>query len=480
MNGRRSRLVVGSLLIYISTALGVGPLHPADPPLPPLSDAAVKKQKWVAKEMLEAYDKVGNHDPKWDEPARLALRLSVDMWGAPRAREGGNWVQFQAAQRAIDAGCDDPMVLYVYARTFVNFGHDPEKCRRLHNRAADALRGSHYSGFYKSLSQFRAAQLQIQLANEHGRAMGKYDMDELNAGTARLSLGIGMMSQLSREINVPVGEWIDLGGEVLSEAMIQGGGRTIAVEWALPEIAKRAPKLATLVIKGHLYTKWAWDARGTDFAGKVTDNGWKLMKERLEVAHAALEEAWQLDPTCVEIPIQMITVELGQGQGRDRMEMWFKRAMEIDPDSQEACRAKLYYLEPKWYGTPRDCIAFGRECLKTGRFNSNVPWTLERAHAALSHYTHGGYDHESDPSYYSRPGVWADLKQVFDGYLAADKDLNPNYLRNQYARYACLAEAWDDAAKMFPLIGEQVDPRVWKAEGFQAARKAALANAAAH
>src|SRR5258706_6305646 len=289
-----------------------------------------------------------------------------------------------------------------------------------------------------------------------------------------------MMGSLSRELNVPVGKWMALGGEVLSEAMIQGGGRKVAVEWALPEIEKRAPKLATLVIKGHLYTKYAWDARGTDFAGNVTDDGWKLMKQRLEVAQAALEEAWKLDPTCIEIPIQMITVELGQGQGRDRMEMWFKRAMEIDPDSQEACQAKLYYLEPKWYGTPRDVIDFGRECLKTGRFNSSVPWTLERAHAALSHYTRGGYDTDSDPAYYTRPGVWTDLKQVFDGYLAADKDLDPNYLRNQYARYACLGEAWDDAAKMFPLIGERVDPRVWKSDEFQAARKAALANAGAH
>jgi hypothetical protein len=479
MNGRRCQLVVGSLLIYISTALGVGPLHPADPPLPALSDAAVKKQKWVAKEMLEAYDKVGHHDARWDEPARLALRLSVDMWGAPRSREGGNWMQFQAAQRAIDAGCDDPMVLYVYARTFVNFGGDRGKCRELHTRAADRLRGSRYSAYYKALSQFRAAQFQIELVNEHARAARKYDPAEFNAAVGRISLAVGLMGGLSREVDVPVGQWIDF-GEVIEETMIFGGGLKQGIELTLPEIEKHAPKVATLVMKGHLYTRYAWEARGSDFAGKVTDNGWKLMKERLEVAQAALEEAWQLDPTCIEIPIQMITVELGQGQGRDRMEMWFKRAMEIDPDSQEACRAKLYYLEPKWYGTPRDCIAFGRECLKTGRFNSNVPWTLERAHAALSHYTHGGYDSDSDPAYYSRPGVWADLKQVFDGYLAADKDLNPNYLRNQYAHYACLAEAWDDAAKMFPLIGDRVDPRVWTSDEFQAARKAALANVAAH
>src|SRR5258706_14552859 len=98
--GRRYRLVVACVLFCISTAVGVGPLHPSDPPVPPLSDASLKKQKWVTKEMLEAYDQLGHHDPKWDEPARLALRPSVVLWGAPRSREGGNWLRFRLAQTA--------------------------------------------------------------------------------------------------------------------------------------------------------------------------------------------------------------------------------------------------------------------------------------------------------------------------------------------------------------------------------------------
>ena len=144
--------------------------HAADAAVPPPTDASVKHEKWLEKEMLKAYDQVGHQNPKWDGDARQALRLSVDLWGAPRLHMGGDWAVFQTAKRAIDAGCDDPMVRYVYARTYRTFGDDDQKCRELHNQAAEGLAYSHYSGYYKSLAQFRAAQLQLELANEHGRA----------------------------------------------------------------------------------------------------------------------------------------------------------------------------------------------------------------------------------------------------------------------------------------------------------------------
>jgi hypothetical protein len=472
MTHRGFRLIAVSLLTSIVAAFAVPPLHAADANVPPPTDASVKRQKWVEKEVLKAYDEVGRRNAKWDEAARQALRLTVDEWSGVRPRLDGAFAQFQAAKRAVEAGCDDPMILYVYAETYKTFGDDAQKCRDLHNQAADAFPGTDYSGYYKSMAQFRAAQLQFEMANEHGRAAGKYNMDELNAGMRRIAVGIGNMVELSHETDVPMGKWINL-GYAMQDAMVFTSGGDQAVRWALPEIEKRAPKLAALVIKGELYTHWAWDARGSDFANKVTDEGWKLMASRLQTAQMALEEAWKLDPTCIDIPIRMITLELGQGQGRDRMELWFKRAMAIDPDSENACEAKLYYLEPKWYGTPRDVIQFGHECLQTGRFNSNVPRMLERAHKTLSHYTHGGYSTKSDPAYYRLPGVWADLQAVYEGYLAADKDLHPTHLRNEYARYACLCGAWDDATKIFATIGDDVDQGVWTKEQFEAARKAA-------
>jgi len=170
-------------------------------------------------------------------------------------------------------------------------------------------------------------------------------------------------------------------------------------------------------------------------------------------------------------------VELGQGQGRDRMELWFKRATEADPDNNRAYQDKLYYLEPKWHGSPEEMLQFGRECVKQGRFFTKVPMVLESAHEALSHYTHGGWVKESDLNYYKNPAVWADLKSIYDGYLRADKGADLDYVRNRYAYLAWLCEAWDDADKMFTVIGDHPDSRLWTAEKFNAARKEAAEKA---
>jgi hypothetical protein len=51
------------------------------------------------------------------------------------------------------------------------------------------------------------------------------------------------------------------------------------------------------------------------------------MKDRLNIAAGALEEAWQLDPKDARICQEMMRVELGQGKGRARLETWFQRGM---------------------------------------------------------------------------------------------------------------------------------------------------------
>jgi tetratricopeptide (TPR) repeat protein len=105
------------------------------------------------------------------------------------------------------------------------------------------------------------------------------------------------------------------------------------------------------LVKGDFYISYAWKARGTGYAYTVTEEAAKLFEARLALAEKALEKAWSIDPTIDTIPLRMMTVELGQGKGRERMELWFKRVMQLNPNCYQACSHKLYYLEPKWYGT---------------------------------------------------------------------------------------------------------------------------------
>src|SRR6185503_2616393 len=78
-------------------------------------------------------------------------------------------------------------------------------------------------------------------------------------------------------------------------------------------------------IKGRFHIDEAWNSRGSGYSDSVTEKGWKGFTDHLNTAAEALEIAWKLGPTNPHIAVEMLTVELGQGQGRERMELWFNR-----------------------------------------------------------------------------------------------------------------------------------------------------------
>ncbi len=74
----------------------------------------------------------------------------------------------------------------------------------------------------------------------------------------------------------------------------------------------------------------------------------------------------------------MMSVELGQGMGRPRAEMWFERVMALDPNNYEACVAMSNYLEPRWYGSDEEALKFARKCVVSKRWGGGFPWFSKR------------------------------------------------------------------------------------------------------
>jgi hypothetical protein len=192
------------------------------------------------------------------------------------------------------------------------------------------------------------------------------------------------------------------------------------------------------LIKGLYYMNYAWFARGTGFADSVSEGGWKLYGQRLDRAEEAFETAWKMNPTDVRIAEEMLRKEQSQTRGRERMELWFGRAMALDTNSYTACNAKRYYLEPKWYGSPEELLAFGRECVQSTNWGGRVPLILAEAHEALSNY---GLASERE-KYWKNPKVWPDVKASYEKYLK----LVPQSVTgpSRLVRYAYLCEQWDE------------------------------------
>lgn len=209
----------------------------------------------------------------------------------------------------------------------------------------------------------------------------------------------------------------------------------------------------------------AWEARGGDFAATVLEAGSRQFTERLLAARKHLEEAWRMDPANPVVPYRMIQVARGLGLGREEGERWFERAVAIDPDFLEAYQSKLFGLYPKWGGSAEEALAFARAV------SAQAPPGTERSLLLLS--AHRELDDELqrvtlDRSYYRRPGVWAELRPVFERYLA----IHPENVafRNRYARLAYRAGEFSLALEQLELLGDKVSTGTWG--GFSALKRA--------
>jgi hypothetical protein len=208
------------------------------------------------------------------------------------------------------------------------------------------------------------------------------------------------------------------------------------------------------VLKGLWNYKSAWDARGPGWASTVTEQGWKSFRERMEMAEKALEKAWQLNPSVPETPVGMMQVELGQGRGRSRMETWYDRALAFPQDHYEAVQLKLWYLQPRWYGSESECLEAARAVVRSDRFRGQVPLHLYHTHESLAQYFGDGR-----PGYWTEPHVWRDIQACFERYFALNGD--DTSWRHDYVMCAWRCRQWkallEEAAKLkwvnYPYFG---------------------------
>jgi len=391
------------------------------------------------KTLVDAYDKIGKKDPKWDAPARKGLELSAVYYTRSAILdEQDSRAALASLRAAVTKGCDDPMVSYLAIR-FVK----EARFQQLY-KAAQNLRASDYPAARK----FGA----FEVANE--RRYRQYS-DDVAVTRKRIVDSLAYVAAMAAEKDTPADLIVDLLGGAMDTYKRCKGDRKELYDQIDAELAKSLPEdsLVRLNLKGRYYTSWAWDARGGDWAANVTDQGWKDFSERLGEAQKILEHAYTLYPNDPIAPTQMISVELGQGQGRARMEQWFDRATNAAPECIDAYRKKMYYLAPRWHGSEAEQLKFGRECLAAGDFASRVPLMVISAYREQAESTRYGV-------LVKRPEMgtdeaWADVSAAYDGYLAANPENDLDY--TAYLKLALDAGRWKEADAIFKKIGDHLD-----------------------
>jgi hypothetical protein len=403
-------------------------------------------QAWTAKTTVEAYETAGQKDPKWDAAAREALTLMSAVWSQSKSNEPNAELRaYKLSEEAARAGCDDPLVMYVRARTYDSaVRKDYMEALRLHLHAARLMKekGSKYPAIRQAYVFSRAAEFFARLRKETPE-------NDQKAIRELMDLALDRLATAARDADVSDDTLIDCARAMSEPYALLTKDRKLGIDKISGVILEARPDgIVPLVFRGSLYISYAWDARGNGWANTVTPDGWKLMGERLAEAEKALTRAWEINPDDPQAPTLMLTVELGQGKGMHVMETWFKRAMETDPDNIDACRKKMYYLEPKWHGNAELMLTFGRSLLAKGNWEARLPFLLADAHRTLAGYA------KDRAAYYKDEDVWKDVKAVYDGFLAGHPDSVLD--RTWYAKLACWCGHYAEARTQFQALGDKV------------------------
>lgn len=123
-------------------------------------------------------------------------------------------------------------------------------------------------------------------------------------------------------------------------------------------VAQRPNSITARVALASAYYYYAWEARGSGYADTVSDDGWALFHERLELAGKTLAEAFSLPAKCPEWYWRMQYLVRDMGGSKEVQEAAFEKAIAFEPDYPYYYRAQAESLQEKWGGEKGDLAAF--------------------------------------------------------------------------------------------------------------------------
>lgn len=343
-------------------------------------------------------------------------------------------------------GCRDPLVEYLYLRVrFAQESASPEECAAAYRAAADGLATSAYSPIRKFYSALRAA---TNLRGLHA-ADSAPSTARGAAAAPYLQQAFESLRSAFDDADLPLAEAVEAIEEFRPEIR---RSRTLQKQM-FPTLAAalrgRWPdQVASLSLAAKLHKDLAWAFRGNGYSNEVTDDGWQGLEEHLTQAATLFERAWNLGPTNTAIPIEMLGVVLSLPSQEARMETWFRRAMDLDPNCYDACHQKAWFLLPKWHGSVEEVLAFGRECVASKTWGGRVPLVLVDAHQFLADDKATGLKDD----HWKQPGVWDDVRSAYEKFFQLNPDATSWY--PYYARYAYRCGQFAKFNELLPRFGD--------------------------
>ena len=430
----------------------LGATYAAEKPIPQDVERREKSSRdayaWNQKTLAGAYEKIGKRDQRWDKPANEAMEAAARFYSGLSDPHTRLQDIYAPARKAVEAGCDDPLVLSLYARASLgsNFPVSEEFVRRI-LAAATAMESSKYPPVRRA-STLLMTGLNLAYHKSPTDKIRKEAFRFLDAAVGYAPYWLENLEHASAADH----EWYQVFMEASQGYKALLGDYKIAFD-RVDSVLAKYPRLKgkRLAVKGDFFIDWAWEGRGSGFANTVSPDGWKLLRERMTEARSALEEAWALMPEDPVSATKMLNVELALGGGnRAEMEKWFERAMKAESNNYQACLLKMEWLDTKWHGTPEDLLAFGHACRDTRNWASRLPLLLPEARRRMMRTIPA----ERRSDYFKTAEIWDEVNGVYSEYL---KRYPNNYEeRSKFAGFCYICAKYPEAHEQFIILGDNL------------------------
>ena len=317
----------------------------------------------------------GIRDPAWDATAQRLLeafcvsRGYADFPDHPHRLAVADPQEIHALrQQLLDQGCRDPFLLFICTIT------DPQRGARW--RRADLGPNQAWSD-YCTQHELRAEYDRTTLALFH------FILADLDRGGD--SNDRWMLSRRKRYLNhfykelmastapLSLADAVELAaiGRFYTDEVGVDDAQTLLAATADPLALDPARRWLARCLRGQIYVEHAWDLRGGGWGSTVQEEQWRQFAVFLQLAADELQAAWRQEPRLAEPAAEMITVSMGQNNGRDRQ--WFERARQADPYHAEAYDNMLWASRRRWGGDAARLWDISQQALVGDLYATGVP-----------------------------------------------------------------------------------------------------------
>lgn len=199
-----------------------------------------------------------------------------------------------------------------------------------------------------------------------------------------------------------------------------------------------------------------WEARGGGYSDTVTEKAWQIFYAKMAQSAEFLEKAHLENPNHPGPAASRCYVAMTYSQTPIRdMRKWFDLSTAAQIDYARAYGMMLWGLRPRWHGSKGKMIDFGRECMNSGRFDSNVPWEYLTAHRDIAS------EWDLPDYYFIELRKRTDFETLFAGFEASpEREPWRSFDRSRAAVFWYKCQEYTKAWPIIEQLDFEVDARV--------------------